>query len=139
MKKRDIEIFYETDSGRIHPGFGFAPKRITGVRTLLQKVAKLLLTKLGTNTYAPQSGCDLQTFLLSGEVLDEDSFSTYINIALQQVEEYIISQQINETLEDEERLLELSIQTVTYDVSSRSFIAEVLVLNAKNDTYLVRV
>lgn len=137
--KRDIRLFYTSaQDDRTNSGFGNAPiTHVSGVYLLLQKVAKFLKTSIGSNTYNEELGCDLKNFLLSGVKLEEDSFATYINIALDQVQTYIINKQAGKIIQPEERLVSLELGNIQLNNNGSAEIV-VYVTNAKNNTYLVR-
>jgi len=140
LSKRDIKLFYTgKHDERSHDGFGDGEiTTVTGVGVLLQNISKLLKTTIGSDSYSPNLGSDLKNFLISGRKLDEETFTTYINIALEQVQSYVILEQTSKILDAEERLLDLSLRRVTGTEASGEFLTEVLVTTAANKTFLVR-
>ncbi|MHA2093025.1 MAG: hypothetical protein ACW98F_00080 [Candidatus Hodarchaeales archaeon] len=138
-----MKLFYiNNDDDRTYKGFGpiTATVKTRGITNLLQKVAKMLLTTLGSDRYTETVGSDLNYILSQGSVKSRDEVSSLVTIALGQVEDNIKSQQADETnLEDEETLVSLDLRRVEFMQSDLNWDIDVLVRNLKNETYLLRI
>jgi phage baseplate assembly protein W len=136
--KKDIKLVYSGEDDRTKKGFaGTHTKQIRGVQTLLQKITKLLLTQIGSDLFSPSSGSNVPSYL-SSSPSSVKQMTSYINLAISQIEDSIKVEQADQSLEDEERLVSLDLQTVE-QLNSLDWLIEVFVKTANNDTYLVRV
>lgn len=137
--KKDIKLLYVNDlDDRTYRGFGSKSSGIVrGVDALLQKIAKILFTIIGSDLYNPNYGSNLQVFLSYGPQTEQE-MSSYVSMAVSQTEDLIITDQLDKDLDDEERLIDLSLQSVT-QLSGNDWEIELYVQTAKNETYLLKV
>jgi phage baseplate assembly protein W len=133
---RDINLLYTGTDNRTKKGFNSSIKKITGVQVLLQKIAKLLLTQIGSDLFSPSAGTNIKNTMIDPSVT-EDQMTSYVNIAVSQVEDSIMREQVNLILDDEERLTRMDLQSVK-KTNNSDWEIEVLVVTSLNDTYLVR-
>ena len=137
--KKDIKLLYINDlDDRTYRGFGSKSSGIVrGIDALLQKITKILFTVVGSDLYNPNYGSNLQVFLSYGPK-SEQEMSSYVSMAISQAEDLIITDQLDKDIEDEERLIDLSLKSVT-QLNNNDWEIELYVQTAKNETYLLRV
>jgi phage baseplate assembly protein W len=137
--KKDIKLLYINDlDDRTYRGFGSSSSGIVrGVDSLLQKITKILFTIVGSDLYSPNYGSNLQVFLGHGPQKEQE-MSSYVNMAVSQTEDQIIMDQLDKDLDDMERLVDLTLQSVT-KINANDWEIEVYVQTASNETYLLRV
>lgn len=139
MAKKDIKLLYVNNSDdRTYRGFGSnTSSYVRGIYTLLQKVAKILFTTIGSDLYNPNYGSNLPIYLSYGPQTDVE-MSSYVNMAISQTEELILADQLDQTLDDSERLVSLNLQAVT-GINQSDWVIELFVKTASNETYLLRI
>ncbi|KYK22766.1 hypothetical protein AYK24_00630 [Thermoplasmatales archaeon SG8-52-4] len=137
--KKDIKLLYINDlDDRTYRGFGSKSSGVVrGIDALLQKITKILFTIVGSDLYNPNYGSNLQVFLSYGPK-SEQEMSSYVSMAISQAEDLIITDQLDKDLEDQERLIDLSLKSVT-QLNNNDWEIELYVQTAKNETYLLRV
>jgi phage baseplate assembly protein W len=137
--KKDIKLLYiNAVDDRTYRGFGSKSSGIVrGIEALLQKISKILLTVLGSDLYNPNYGSNLQVFLSYGPQ-QEQEMTSYISMAVSQTESLIVTEQLDKELDDSERLIDLTLQTVN-KINANDWEIEIFVQTAKNETYLLKV
>lgn len=137
--KKDIKLLYiNAIDDRTYRGFGSKSSSIVrGIEALLQKISKILLTVLGSDLYNPNYGSNLQVFLSYGPQ-QEQEMTSYISMAVSQTESLIVTEQLDKELDDSERLIDLTLQTVN-KINANDWEIEIFVQTAKNETYLLKV
>lgn len=136
--KKDIGILYNGTDERTKPGFQYNNTiTITGLQVLLQKITKLILTQVGTDLFSVNTGTNITT-LLANSPDSNAKMSSYVSMALSQVEDTIKTEQAAEDLEDEERLVSIDLQEVI-KLNASDWAIEAFVTNAKNESYRIRI
>ena len=136
--KKDIKLLYVNSlDDRTYRGFGSKTSGIVrGTDSLIQKIAKILFTIVGSDLYSPNYGSNLELYLSYGPKSEQEMMS-YVNMAISQAEDLIISEQVDKELDDDERLVRLDLQAVTR-LNANDWEIEVYVKTANNDIYRLR-
>jgi hypothetical protein len=142
---RSIKLYYpNTRTGilemKFHTGI---PEQTSGVDLLLEKIVKLLLTKVGSNKFNPELG----SIIGSRENLTINTDSARIEIivhqAVEQVQEMILAEQSAVGLDKyskNELLDSMQISNIVVSETDPTMVlAEVQVLTRGNQTYIVTV
>lgn len=139
MAKKDIKLLYVNSSDdRTYRGFGSKTTTyVRGIYALLQKISKILFTTVGSDLYNPNYGSNLPVYLSYGPQTEAE-MSTYVNMAVSQTEELILADQLDQDLDDSERLVSLNLQSVK-NINNNDWEIELFVKTATNETYLLRV
>lgn len=139
---RSIKIYYPNETtGSLEMKFKLAmPEQITGVSLLLEKIAKLLKTKLQSNVFSPTYGCtigDKKTLTFSNPM----EIELAAEISVRAVQDLIISEQANQlSLVDEQQLDKLEIsQIFKSEEDPTLWHIEVLVYTISNQTFFLTV
>lgn len=142
MGQRSVKIFYpDPDTGSLIMGFNSAaPAQVTGVQVLLERIAKLLTTKVGSNLFSPEQGSALgqkQTFTSDNAV--EVQIMVYSAVA--SVSEQIQREQYESTtaLTPDQKLLSLEVSNIVQGSDPSTWYVEVLVVTGANETYFLTV
>ena len=139
---RTLEQFYvDPNSGKMMPGFLHGIRESNGVQGLLQKVARLILTRPGSNYYDPDLGNIFAVSIGGTQSSDESDLRLKFQLGISEVENTIKQEQaLDNSLTDEETLVGLQMARFARDPSDYTVIEmDVLVITAANETYLLRV
>ena len=135
--KKDIKIVFD-ENDVTTPGFNTKVTLVaTGIENLLQKISKLLLTRIGSDVFSPDNGTNIQ-MLLSSDPSNLPEITSLVNLSIAQAEDTILKDQADKKLEDEERLIGLELINIS-SIGQSDWFVEVYVKNAKNETYIIRV
>ncbi len=142
--KRDLAVVYthKTDN-RTYKGFNSSThtKSFSGVKALLQKITKLLLTPLGSDMYNPTIGSSIPYFLShNGAQIDQSLLEAEVLKSIGQIENSIkYGQATDQTLSDEERLKSIELESVSVEAGGSEVTITLLIVTMQNDTYIVRI
>lgn len=110
--------------------FGVRTKPVTGILKLVQSVVKLLLTTPGTDKFAIQTGTVVPNLLKRGVSSSSDQIIKMdVIVSLRDLESQIQSIQASESIPDDERLKDLTIEKVEFLPASNEWIINIAVLS----------
>lgn len=134
----DFKIIKLASNNEISLTSGVASQRTYGINSLIQKIVKILLTTPETNLWYPGIGGGLKE-LVSRPSSKENLQATYgeIAIAVVNTERYLLSEQIGEDLNDNERLKALELLRAYYDESTNRWEIYIQVTAQSNETATV--
>ena len=101
-----------------------------GIRTLVQRVTKLLLTTPGRDIFAPNIGSGIKKIKRSMSEQQLQDFKRQIAIKIINVRDQIIALQANVDLPPEEILVDLKIVSVDYSMTSMGWTIILNVISA---------
>lgn len=136
---RSLKVYYVQDDGSIKMKFGANGllEQSNGMNFLLEKITKLLFTKTGSNLYATNLGCvigDKTTLSLS----DPLQIELAIHNSIESVQNIILTEQLNQTIPDNQKLDHLQINQIFRNEADPSiWHVEVLVYNKLNQVYYI--
>ena len=138
----DYQIAYvdENDGNKIKFGFGGAHKKTSPTAGLVQRVLKLLFTKIGSHQFAPLSG-SLFADIVNGGLSknDQEKLISFVSVGIADVEQYIKAEQKNEvTFLPEERLSSIKLLDVSA-YPDGSWDIEIIIYNESGAAYLAKV
>ena len=142
MSQRTVRTTYvDSTTGVLRIGFvNGGPEQLTGVQVLLERVAKLLTTKIGSNLFSPTLGspignkqaittnADMQLQILIGSAVE--------GVATQIQTEQTAS---DVTLGPEQKLLSLEVSNIVKGTDPSTWYVEVLVITSTNEAYFLTV
>lgn len=112
---KSLSIFYpDEDTGALRMGFKNSKFRKTDdVQVLLDKVAKLLLTRKGSNSFLPSSGSELTSLHSSAFGPDDPEIKVIVHSTIADVEKTLLDEQALEpSTPDTQKLLGLEISNL---------------------------
>jgi hypothetical protein len=139
---RTIEQFYpDQKTGKMLPGFPFGIKEVTGAQALLQKVARLILTRPGSNYYTPDLGNVFAASINGVQSKDDSELKIKFQLGLMEVQTKILQEQLYDNmLVPEEKLQELQMIKFQRDPADYTVVhIDVLVVTEANETYILRI
>ena len=139
---KTLSIYYpDPDTGYLRMGFNGGANAITGVQVLLDKVALLLLNRIGSSVFTPSKGSELADRTnVYGDAKDDAELKLSIYSAIKKVESTILADQATVTTPDDEKLVSLEISDITQDSTDLTiYYVEVIVNTATNQSYYVTV
>ena len=111
-------------------------KIVSGARAVSQHVAKLLLTRLGSDAFDVNAGSALEA--LGQEKVHPDNLLTVkndISLAILEVQNQILDSQVNlEGATDDDLLQSLDVQTLEYNEDTVSWTIDILVETVAGNT-----
>ena len=142
--KKDIAILYNSErDGRTYKGFNSSiyTTHFSGVKNLLQKITKLLLTPIGSDMYNPGAGSSIPNFLSRGPSnIDVPTLESEVISSIGQIENVIkYDQAIDTTLNDSERLKSINLESVAIQNGGKEIYITLLITTMENFTYIVRI
>lgn len=140
---KTLSFFYpDPITGMLKMGFNKGPQIISGVQILLDKIAYLLQTNVGSNYFTPLIGCVLaQQSKLTGSPKDETELKLVVYSAIKAVESMIMTEQaLTPDLPPDEQLISLELSDLLQDPDDpTSYLVEVIVNTVSNQSYYLTV
>ena len=109
---KDINITFRDKTGYCEFGFQKTPKTVEGIEKLVQKVAKALLTTMGSDIFVPELGGNVASYLTTEQA--KQSLIVDIDRMVQQMK----ARQAKMGLPANERLASVSLLDVKIDKDS---------------------
>ena len=145
MGQRSIKVYYpDPDTGSLVMGFhGSTPAQVTGVQVLLERIAKLLTTRVSSNLFNPELGSAIG----QKQTLTQDNtlaLQVLIHSAVDAVSNQIQVEQDDQSqsgtpLTPEQQLLSLEVSSIVQGADPTAWYVEVLVITGANETYFLTV
>lgn len=137
---KSLSVFYIDADNKLVPGFknNGIPKRISDVQVLLEKIAKLLMTRVSSNVFSPKAGFRVN---VGGLVADDVELRVSMHNAISELQQYLLAEQsLSANLTNEQTLVKLEISQLLVDeVDPTKVMVEVLVKTKANQTFFVTV
>jgi len=116
------------------------PSQVSGVQVLLERVAKLLTTELGSNSFNPELGSQIGR----KQTLTQDNsleLQVLIHSAVDNVSNQIQIEQGDSAapLTPDQKLLSLEVSSILRGTDPTTWYVEVLVITGANETYFLTV
>jgi len=136
MKSLSI-YFVDEETGLLRSGLrDKKPRRISNESVLLEKIIKILLTKLNSNLFSPEVGSEFATIPGNTQNITLDHVTTVVQLGISDVESSVITEQQDQLLPDSQKLLELNLINVEQNPSDpTTFHVTLEVINEENKEY----
>jgi hypothetical protein len=136
---KSLSIFYiDPATNKLVAGFqNNIPKKISNIQVLLEKIAKLLMTRVSSNRFTPKAGFRVNVGSL---VSDDVELRVSMHNAVSELEQFLLSEQATANFTNEQTLVKLEISQMITDPDDPSrILLEVLVKTKANQTFFVTV
>jgi hypothetical protein len=138
---RSLRIYYPNSSGVLEMRMtNNVPEQASDVQILLERITKLLQTRVGSNFFSPTAGCAIgakNSFASS----DAAQFEIILHDAVKKVETYIINEQLtdSQTLTADQKLESLEISNIFQDADPTGWLVEIIVHTLANQDFFITV
>lgn len=112
---------------------------VEGRQILLNKIVKLFMTRQGSLVWDTQWGNSFYDLITQPSAGNDEVVKQTIPLMIKSLEDIILEQQQGETLDDEERLVSLTLDNLVWDDILKSWHIQLNVLTADNSQTTARI
>ena len=141
--KKDIKLLYNNDADkRTYKGFKSLnnTSTLTGIKSLLQKISKILLTQVGSDWYNPNLGTNIPSLLATSGGSNINDIEPEILAIVGNIEDTIKNEQVADfSLDASEILVSINLENVEFSNNGDEMYITLFVTTSEGGEHFLRI